>query len=183
MVDFRARAQRFGQTIAYPNPRPALEGARIDWPKFQFIFPSVTHLYLPGLLLPDKTSVNIAAPYQLVKLSLGRGGPPVPTAALRALILSHCQSLKAIHLGHLLPSGTREYSEAFGWLGQQLANCDLEDFCFECSPNGSMDPRCDLTMPKYSDLVYVDALRGRWRKSLKVLISNSSGQSVQLIFT
>lgn len=135
------------------------------------MFPALTHLYLPDLLLPPLAEIAIPS-HTLVKLSLGgtdggAGGPPVPIEPLVKLIQRQTKSLKALHLGHLLPVGSGEAD--FTWLGTVLSWClQIEDFRLVTSPQGSKNLRCDNGMKRYASLACIDAVSTSWRGSLKV---------------
>lgn len=148
----RARARQSGHTLAYPTPRPSRANAAFDWPYFDKIFPSLTHLYLPGLLIPVGTAINLTSG-RLIKLSLGSGGPPVPIPTLVNIIQGQKSSLKSLHLRHLLPIGDEK--EAFESIGDILEQCvGMEDFRFAADPGGSQDSLCDRSMKRSSGLTY-----------------------------
>ncbi|KAL7423048.1 hypothetical protein Q5752_002347 [Cryptotrichosporon argae] len=164
-LDFRARAQKYGQTLAYPAPRPARPGQDLTWDRLGTVFPALTHLYLPGLyLLPDAT-IGVA-PGTLRKLALGPGGPLVPLAPLTALVKAQ-PTLEKVYLGHLVPVDDAE--REFAALGDALARCDMVDFRLETDPAGSRDWRCDKAMAQHAHLLYV-GLGGKWAPSLKHLV-------------
>lgn len=164
----QARARQSGYTIAHPTPRPSRPDAIFDWPYFAKIFPSLTHLYLPGLLVPPKTSINLV-PDQLVKLSLGFGGAPVPIHTLTDLLSKQAKTLKSIHIGHLLPDKSA-YND-FAKLGEVLEQCTLvEDFRFASDPQKFRDSACDNAMRRYYHLVFSEGLNHTWRSSIKVCL-------------
>lgn len=168
-TDFRARARSVGRTVAYPNPKPARQGTDFDWVGFRGRFPSLSHLYLPMLLVPPGTAIS---PSGLVKLSLGVGGPAVPVATIVGLLSMSSETLRAVHIGHILPEAdltNGRHDNLFSLLGSILSGCEhIEDFRLEVDPGGSLDLRCDQAMAKDSDKIYTPALRAAWRRSLKV---------------
>ncbi|CAD6566349.1 MAG: hypothetical protein TREMPRED_002493 [Tremellales sp. Tagirdzhanova-0007] len=165
--DFINAPSDHGWLAVYPPRKVVSEGARINWPHLGSIFPALTHLYLPGLLMPPRTEMGIF-PNRLVKLSLGPGGPQVPILNLVGVIGFNDASLRSIHLGHLF-SDQHQIEGNFEYLGDMLKECMLvEDFRLECGPAGTRSAECHQAMAKYSDLVYTKGMRGPWRKSLKV---------------
>ncbi|WVW84841.1 hypothetical protein I302_106876 [Kwoniella bestiolae CBS 10118] len=172
--DYRHRIKIIGHTISgYPQPRHTPQESILQWSTFNVHFPRLTHLYLPGLLVPDDTQINVNP--GLVKLDLGAGGPPVPIEVLIHLLENQVDSLKSLKLGHIkskhktLPSSAGEINP-FAKLGEILSKCEkLEEFSMKVDVGGSGDPVCEAGMSRYSDLIYRDALGGSWRKSLKKL--------------
>jgi hypothetical protein len=163
----RARARASGHTLAHPTPRPSRPDAAFAWQCFDRIFPALTHLYLPGLLVPPATHVNLARD-QLVKLSLGFGGPPVRVEVLNRIISNQIQSLRSVHIGHLCPE-SQLIDMSLLSLGEWLSAClHLEDFRFASDPGGSKDRKCDQAMEGHSRDIYVPEMRRSWRASLKV---------------
>jgi hypothetical protein len=166
--DFRERAKRFGQIIAHPLPRAAPADAFLDWPNFSRLFPALTHLYLPRLLIPSNTTISVP-PHQLVKLSLGPGGPPVPLEVITELIESQTSSLRSVHLGHLMTESMTGVGPKWLALGVALGRCgSLEDFRHQGDPKGSKDARCDGGMAAYSMYLYEEGMSGPWQRTLKV---------------
>lgn len=132
--------------------------------------------------MPPRTEMVILS-NRLVKLSLGPGGPPVPILTLVGVISCNDASLRSIHLGHLF-SDQHQVEGNFEYLGDMLNECKLvEDFRLECDPGGSRDARCDQAMARYSDLVYTKAMRGPWRKSLKVCARSLNHHLFRLTWT
>ncbi|KAK8858720.1 hypothetical protein IAR55_002949 [Kwoniella newhampshirensis] len=169
--DFRARSRLMGQTIGYPKPRPTSESCIIQWSHFGDIFPRLTYLYLPGLLIPEDTIIDLT-PHTLVKLSIGPDGPPVPIKTIIRIVETQSDSLRSIHLGNILPSGGKSPNGLdFEILGMKLKMCGkLEDFRLQADARGSKDILCDLAMARCSDLIYVPGLTGPWRRTLKRLL-------------
>ena len=162
--DVISRARLVGHTV-HPNPRPAADGAHLDWSRFGEIFPALTHLYLPGLLIPAMT--RIALPLnRLQKLVLGLG-PPVPSSTLSRLLLEQAGSLRYLQLGNLIFGP--------GWLQQQESHlmegfeaCSaLEVFRFEPDQIAAMNEvDSNTAVAKFA----VDMLlQGSWRDSIKVI--------------
>ncbi|GFZ45033.1 hypothetical protein JCM24511_02759 [Saitozyma sp. JCM 24511] len=167
--DFRERAKRFGQIIAHPLPRAAPADALLDWPNFSHLFPALTHLYLPDLLIPTNTTISVP-PQQLVKLSLGPGGPPVPLEVITELIESQTSSLRSVHLGHLMTESMTHVGPKWLNLGVALGRCrSLVDFRHQGDPKGSKDARCDNGMADYSMYLYEEGMSGPWQRTLKRL--------------
>ncbi|WRT67931.1 uncharacterized protein IL334_004905 [Kwoniella shivajii] len=187
--DFRSRAKKFGHTIGYPTPRPTSSESIIQWSTLGISFskngqgeregnfPNLTHLYLPGLLIPEDTLINIR-PDTLIKFSTGSqgGGPPIPIESLIHLINSQKNSIRKLSLGHIKSSNSKITSanspnmESFIRLGELLNECTkLEEFTLVTDAGGSKDSICDSGMSKCSNLIYGPGLMGNWRKSLKKL--------------
>ncbi|WWC96255.1 hypothetical protein V866_003122 [Kwoniella sp. B9012] len=171
--DYRHRSKILSQSFGgYPQPRQTNPEHVIQWYTFFEHFPRLTHLYLPGLLIPEDTLINLSP--GLIKLDLGAGGPPVPVEVLNHLLETQTNTLRSLKLGHiksakLLATGIPD-SAAFTGLGEILSRCErLEEFSMKVDPGGSKDPMCDACMGRYSDLVFRDGLRANWRKSLKKL--------------
>nr|XP_031864346.1 uncharacterized protein CI109_000259 [Kwoniella shandongensis]KAA5531418.1 hypothetical protein CI109_000259 [Kwoniella shandongensis] len=168
--DFRSRARIMGHSIGYPHPRPTPDSSIIQWSQFSDTFPALTHLYLPGLLIPEDTIINLT-PHTLIKLSIGPQGPPVPVSTIIRIVESQSNTLKSIHLGNLLPLPVKP-SQGWGFdiLGEKLKRCEkLEEFRLQADAHGSKDVMCDQAMGRCSDLVYGPGLAGPWRRTLKRL--------------
>lgn len=87
----------------WPKARPPSPTAHFTWDNLPNMFPSLTHLSLPNLLIPTSTFEISAFPVdQLVKLCLGKngGGPPVPISIISRLF-SGQGKLKHLSLGNL----------------------------------------------------------------------------------
>ena len=155
--------QQYRQVFGHPAPRPAPQGSRVDWEWLGIIFPALTHLYLPGLLIPESELI-VLRPNTLVKLSLGQGGPNVPIRVIARLIRTQTKSLRSLHLGNLDPSvPPRHGASPYHELGEALLQCErMEDFRLEPDPF-----RRDYASISYAYLAYTPALRGPWRYSLK----------------
>ncbi|KAK6908034.1 hypothetical protein I203_102035 [Kwoniella mangroviensis CBS 8507] len=171
--DYRHRSKILSQSFGgYPQPRQSHPENIIQWYSFHIHFPKLTHLYLPGLLIPEDTLINLSP--GLIRLHLGAGGPPVPVEVLNHLLEKQMDTLRSLKLGHikstkLLSSGIPD-STPFTRLGKILSRCErLEEFSMKVDPGGSKDPMCEACMGRYSDLIFRDGLSGNWRKSLKKL--------------
>ena len=165
----RGRIHAQPHTALYPK-RHTLSTALGRWESFGNTFPALTHLYLPGLLLCGATRINLAE-NTLVKLSIGPGGPPVPLSTITELVISHAAALKAIHLGNLsVPQNDWDDVRPFIALGQALCRCEhIEDFRFEYDETAAEPNRITgRGMTTMSHWIYSDALKGPWRRSLRV---------------
>ena len=148
-----------------PRPRPAPEGAHLDWGRFAIVFPVVTHLYLPGFLIPLSANLTVSEGHTLVKLAIGPGGPPVPITALSIYLSCHTKTLRSLHLGHLLPNPPGD----FELLARVLARCSrMESFKCEWDIRRAHDQHSSQAIASRSDAAFLEAMKGPWQKSLKV---------------
>jgi hypothetical protein len=162
--DALARIRRYGLSQPFPPPRPTPEDSVIQWPALSSSFPSLSHLYLPRLFLPD-TTIGIRS-NTLVKLSLVQG-PPVPILSLARLVNEQTQSLRSVHFGYLSSKTTPAGIERvhFAELGEALAACKMEDFRLRCGE--SKDTLAVSLMRQLTPELLI-GLQGSWRPSLKV---------------
>ncbi|WVQ85049.1 hypothetical protein IAT38_007213 [Cryptococcus sp. DSM 104549] len=123
------RARIAGHAIGYPKPRPTPEDSRIHWARFGESFPALTHLYLPGLLIPSDSTISVAK--GLTKFAVGPRGPPVPATVIKRILEEGNESLRAVHVGNILSTvaASRKGVDAFYDLPGLLGDCSaLEDF-------------------------------------------------------
>ncbi|WVF68969.1 hypothetical protein IAT40_003743 [Kwoniella sp. CBS 6097] len=189
-----SRARLLASSIGYPEARPTPLSSVLQWETLGETFPALTHLYLPGLLVTEGST--IALPPGLAKFSVlpsgfnattgtSTGGPPIPIETITNLLETQTDTLRSIHLGHLKPStrGTlastsNSRSSAFyinaerdfERLGEVLSRCEkLECFRWVNKVGGSLDTGCDLATSRFAGLIYEPGLGGSWRHSLKHL--------------
>ncbi|WVQ83046.1 hypothetical protein IAT38_005184 [Cryptococcus sp. DSM 104549] len=149
----------------YPSPAATPKGSRIQWSRFGKSFPALTHLYLPGLLVPHGTNIKLANDHTLVKVSFGDGGPPVPAGVAHGLVQSQRGTLQSIHLGNIRvfmyqgmkESELDEVSEGF-WdryidtmdfsrLSTAISECfNLERFRWRADEKGLQERLCRYVM-------------------------------------
>lgn len=155
------REKMYNQTIAAVAPRATPLDATFTWSAFGRFFPALTHLYLPGLLIPPSDTIDLAENDTLVKLSLGIGGPQVPAAIVFGLLEKHARSLRKLHIGHL---GGCD-AEA---LGEVLANLEvLEDFRLIRDSQARVSAGCEAVMKSAGTWMPAPMAR-HWAGRLKV---------------
>lgn len=161
--DAIARIRRYGLSQQFQPPRPTPEDSKLQWPALGCTFPSLTHLYLPRVFLPE-TTIGIRSD-TLVKLSLVQS-PPVPITTLARLVSEQTGSLRSIHFGYLASKTTPIGIEQvhFAELGEVLAACKLQDLRISCGEN--KDTQAVSMMRRLAPQLLV-GLRGSWRPSLK----------------
>ncbi|ODO05171.1 hypothetical protein L198_01859 [Cryptococcus wingfieldii CBS 7118] len=148
----RSNATRF-TGMGYPNPRPTPQTTTISWPTLDTSFPSLTHLCLPGLLVPNGTEIGTAG-LSLIKLALGPRGPPVPITSIEPIIKRHHNTLRSVHLGNVYPRGTKPGPD-FDELAETIQSCDgLDTLRWQTDVHGTNDSLCDTSMSNYGHKLY-----------------------------
>ncbi|ORX37262.1 hypothetical protein BD324DRAFT_650867 [Kockovaella imperatae] len=146
-----SEAKRYISLMTSLKARDAPSDAPFSWSSFGDTFPAITHLYLPGLLVPDKQAMRIA-PGRLVKLSLvaAISGPPVPLGTVIDLIREQTETLESIHLGQVLSTARgKDVYEEWEYLESLLGSCHRLK-CFKWMA-GSADRRVmDLMLNQMS---------------------------------
>ena len=155
------RVRRYGVSQQFPPPRPTPLESRFQWPLLGWMFPSLTHLYLPRLFLPP-TDLGVQ-PHTLVKLSLVQS-PPIPLSPILDLVRKQTVSLRSLHFGYI--SIQPDIAQiAFEELGEALASCKLEEFRLCCGE--SKDSQAVKVM-RQNAVQLLTGLRSSWRSSLTV---------------
>ncbi|TYJ58597.1 hypothetical protein B9479_000808 [Cryptococcus floricola] len=148
----RSNATRF-TGMGYPNPRPTPQTTTISWPTLNMSFPSLTHLCLPGLLVPNGTEIGTAG-LSLIKLALGPRGPPVPITSIEPIIKRHHDTLRSVHLGNVYPRSTKPGLD-FDELADTIQSCDgLDTLRWQTDLHGTNDSLCDTSMSNYGHRLY-----------------------------
>ncbi|ODO10010.1 hypothetical protein I350_02234 [Cryptococcus amylolentus CBS 6273] len=148
----RSNTTRF-TGMGYPNPRPTPQTTTISWPTLNTSFPSLTHLCLPGLLVPNGTEIGTAG-LSLIKLAFGPRGPPVPITSIEPIIKRHHKTLRSVHLGNVYPRGTKPGSD-FDELADTIQSCDgLDTLRWQTDVHGTNDSLCDTSMSNYGHKLY-----------------------------
>lgn len=155
-----------------PTARAADRGSRFDWVNFGSIFPALTHLYLPGLLIPPNVEIRLPE-NTLIKFSTGPGGPPIPISVLGVLLESQTESLESLHIGHVTPTAQWSRDAEADKLAEAFAGCTkMKDFRWMRDASGKQSALCETFM-QHAGLMLEEALLGSWQDTLKV-----SAQSV-----
>lgn len=157
--------------MGYPQPRNTLASDIIQWSGFNKCFPRLTHLYLPGLLVPSGTKINTSF-LKLIKIALGPRGPPVPISTVIGLIEGHESTLRSLHLGNVypdIPSSSRTaYMAVYDDLANHLHQSKLlEQFRWQTDIKGTNNLASDNSMRQCGELV-VERLFDTMNRPLKV---------------
>ncbi|WVQ73244.1 hypothetical protein IAR50_002812 [Cryptococcus sp. DSM 104548] len=148
----RSNATRF-TGMGYPNPRPTPTTTTISWSTLHTSFPSLTHLSLPGLLVPNGTQIGTEG-LSLVKFALGPRGPPVPIATIEPIIDLHHNTLKSIHLGNIYPQSNKPQVD-FDGLADTIQSCGgLETLRWQTDVHGKNDLLSETNMSNYGHRLY-----------------------------
>nr|ODN85396.1 hypothetical protein L203_05012 [Cryptococcus depauperatus CBS 7841] len=149
--------------LGYPLPRATPSTTAIHWSTLDKTFPSLTHLNLPGLLVPPGTDISTTN-LTLVKLSIGPRGPPVPIDTITSIIKTHQLTLCSLSLGNLYPTNATVSIQSSQWndLIEAVSGCrSLEAFEW-LADSRTNDSRCDASMEAYGGGL-VSALFGHER--------------------
>ncbi|OWZ78214.1 hypothetical protein C365_03007 [Cryptococcus neoformans Bt85] len=142
--------------MGYPQPRNTLAAGIIQWSEFNKCFPRLTHLYLPGLLVPSGTKIDTSF-LKLKKIVLGPRGPPVPISTVISLIAGHESTLRSLHLGNVypgIPSSREAHMAAYDDLANHLRQSKLlEQFRWQTDIKGTNNSTADSSMRQWGDLV------------------------------
>lgn len=157
--------------MGYPQPRNTLASDFIQWSGFNKCFPRLTHLYLPGLLVPSGTKINTSF-LKLIKIALGPRGPPVPISTVIGLIAGQESTLRSLHLGNVypdIPSPSRAaYMAVYDDLANHLHQLKLlEQFRWQTDIKGTNNLLSDNSMRQCGELV-VERLFDTMNRPLKV---------------
>lgn len=157
----------YASMVSAPVARPTPPDATFTWSALGRIFPALTHLYLPGLLIPAADRIRLASDNTLVKLSFGTGGPAVPSSVLHILLASHEKSLVKLHVGHVEPTPIQQGPWSALILGKVLSGLSvLQDFRMVRDPNSRVSAACDGLMREAE--VWLRGPIWQWAKQLKV---------------
>ncbi|XAO21498.1 hypothetical protein I312_100249 [Cryptococcus bacillisporus CA1280] len=159
--------------MGYPQPRNTLASDIIQWSGFNKCFPRLTHLYLPGLLVPSGTKINTSF-LKLIKIALGPRGPPVPISTVIGLIEGNESTLRSLHLGNVypdIPSSSRTaYMAVYDDLANHLHQSKLlEQFRWQTDIKGTNNLASDNSMRQCGELV-VERLFDTMNRPLKHLV-------------
>lgn len=156
--------------MGYPQPRNTLTTGIIQWSGFSRCFPRLTHLYLPGLLVPSGTKIDTSF-LKLEKIVLGPRGPPVPISTVISLIAGHEPTLRSLHLGNVypgIPSSRASHMAAYDDLANHLRQSKLlEQFRWQTDIKGTNDSVADISMRQWGEMVFEHFFDTR-KGSLKV---------------
>ena len=119
-------AKRYISLMTPVKARETPKDAPFSWETFGDTFPALTHLALPGLLVPDKQEIRLATG-RLVKLAIGPTGPgeiPVPVRTVNSLLEGQTSMLESLHLGQIVSHGKgREVAGEWEQLEALISQC------------------------------------------------------------